>query len=72
MSDINAHDLQTERYLSVEGTARFLHIAKGSVYNWVWAGKLIPFRIGRKLLFKRTDLERLVETSNKGGTNGRF
>lgn len=61
----STQDLQSQRYMDVSDVAVFLRTTKGAVYTMVWRGILMPFRLGRKLLFLRTDLERLVETSNK-------
>ena len=48
-----------EEYLSRKETARLLSVTVATLYNWRRAGNLKPVRIGHKLFYRRSDLQRL-------------
>jgi excisionase family DNA binding protein len=48
-------------WLNAEDAARYLACARGRLYDLVQLGKLEPCRDGRRLLFRRADLDRYLE-----------
>jgi excisionase family DNA binding protein len=49
-------------YLSVREVCDYLSIAEATLYSWTSKRKNLPFhKIGRKLLFKITDLNEFIE-----------
>jgi len=51
-------------WLNVEDTARYLACDRGRVYDLVQLRKLDPRRDGRRLLFRRADLDAYLEASD--------
>jgi molybdopterin-binding protein len=49
--------------LDVRQAAELLHLNEKRVQNWARTGRLPGYRVGRKWLFPRRDLERLVGTA---------
>ena len=46
--------------LTMVEAAELLRISRGKLYHLVWAGRLEPIRIGRRVLFTRASLDRLI------------
>jgi excisionase family DNA binding protein len=57
-SRLNGRD---EGWLNAEGAARYLACSRGRLYDLVQLGKLKPRWDGRRLLFRRADLDRYLE-----------
>lgn len=49
-------------YLDAVGAAEYLATSKDRVYDLVQLGKLEPHRDGRRLLFRRADLDAYIES----------
>ena len=47
--------------LTMVEAAELLRISRGKLYHLVWGGRLEPIRIGRRVLFTRASLDRLIE-----------
>ncbi|MFX0200147.1 MAG: helix-turn-helix domain-containing protein [Candidatus Hodarchaeota archaeon] len=47
--------------LNVKETANLLRISHYTLRAWIFARKIPFVRIGRRILFRRSDLEKLVE-----------
>jgi len=58
---------QIEEMVIVKQFAREFHMTSGSVYNWISQNRCpIPFvKIGRKVLFRRSDIEKLKNPKSK-------
>ena len=54
-------------WMTSEEAARFLRISVGSLRNYVWKGELPFYRFKRRLRFKKSDLEKLLQASRNGG-----
>jgi excisionase family DNA binding protein len=48
---------------SVEDAARLLAISPWTVRSFLRKGKLFPVRIGRRVLFEESELERFIDQS---------
>jgi len=48
-------------YLSTEAAAEYLCCPRGRIHDLVQLGKLEPLRDGRRLLFRRADLDGYLE-----------
>lgn len=57
----------TEPWVSVEGVARHLGVAKDSVYRWIEARGLPAHKIGRLWKFKLSEVDEWVRA---GGVDG--
>jgi excisionase family DNA binding protein len=53
--------MMTAELLDVNETANFLHCSIHTVRAWSWKRKLPAVRLGRKLLFRREDLENFIK-----------
>ncbi len=49
------------RLLSVEEAATYLGVQKSTIYSWAWRRKIPSVKMGRRLLFDREDLDRIIE-----------
>ena len=54
------------RLLNVEGSARYLGVRKSTIYTWAARRKIPSVKIGRRLLFDRKDLDKLIEEQKRG------
>ncbi len=43
-------------FLEMKEVQKFLKVGRTTIHNYIKTGKLRPVRIGRKLLFKKSDL----------------
>ena len=54
-------------WLTSEEAATYLRIPVGSVRNFVYQGILPFYKFQRRLRFKKSDLEKILEASKQGG-----
>jgi len=54
--------------LDIKAASAFLGLAKATIYSKVCRGEIPAFKLGKKLLFKREELDEYVE-NNKDQTN---
>ena len=54
------------RLLSVEEAAFYLGVQKSTIYSWAWRRKIPSVKMGRRLLFDREDLDRIIEERKRG------
>jgi len=54
------------RLLSVEEAATYLGVQKSTIYSWAWRRKIPSVKMGRRLLFDREDLDRIIEERKRG------
>ena len=54
------------RLLSVEGSARYLGVRKSTIYSWAARRQIPSVKIGRRLLFDRKDLDKMIEEQKRG------
>ena len=54
------------RLLNVEGSARYLGVQKSTIYSWAARRQIPSVKIGRRLLFDRKDLDKLIEEQKRG------
>ncbi len=57
-------------WLSAKAAARYLSTTVGAIRNRVHRGQLTCYHLGRSLRFKKSELDRLLEASRKGGFYG--
>lgn len=57
--------VEPERYLLIEEAAEVLRTTKAGIYSLVCRGRIPVFKPNKKLLFKKSDLVRHVESSRK-------
>ena len=53
------------RLLSVEDTAKYLGVQESTIYSWAWRRKILSVKMGRRLLFDREDLDRMIEAGKR-------
>lgn len=51
-------------YISRLDAARFLCVSVQQIDKYIFCGKLTALRVGRKIIFRRAELEQLVETGS--------
>ena len=54
-----------KRLISVEETAKYLGVQKSTIYSWAWRRKIPSVKMGRRLLFDREDLDRMIEACKR-------
>lgn len=54
------YEYENEVYYSIEETAEKLQIKRQTVYNKTKKGELIPYEIGKKTYYKRSDIESIL------------
>ncbi|MBO3739488.1 helix-turn-helix domain-containing protein [Actinoplanes flavus] len=59
--------MATEPWVSVDGVARHLGVARDSIYRWIEARNLPAHRIGRLWKFKLSEVDEWVRA---GGSEG--
>lgn len=68
VSDLLCERLPTrpEPYLDVNGAAEYLAAKRSRIYELVESGRLRTHRDGRRLLFRREDLDAALESDYRG------
>lgn len=51
--------------LTIEEAAKLLRIGRTTMYELMWARKIEPVRIGRRICFTRASLERFVAEASR-------
>jgi len=54
-----------KRLLSVEEAASYFGVQKSTIYSWAWRRKIPSVKMGRRLLFDREDLDRMIEAGKR-------
>ena len=54
-----------KRLISVEDAAQYLGVQKSTIYSWAWRRKIPSVKMGRRLLFDREDLDRVIEAGKR-------
>jgi len=57
--------LGEKRLISVEEAAKYLGVQKSTIYSWAWRRKIPSVKMGRRLLFDREDLDRMIEAGKR-------
>ena len=60
-----------DQLLDVKGVASLLKVSPYSIRAWARQGKLNPLRLGRRVLFETTEIERFVSECKSKGKDGR-
>lgn len=60
-------DINKLVWLTAREAAQYLRTSLGAVHNMVYRGQIPRYKVRRRLLFKRCDLDLHVEVSRKGG-----
>lgn len=50
-----------EEYLTADGTAELLGVNKTTLWRWRKEGLLIPFHVGRKIRYRKSDVINFME-----------
>ena len=50
-----------EEFLTVDEAAKLLHRDRSSLWRWSKTGYLTPVKIGAKILYRRSDIDKLLE-----------
>ena len=61
-----------DSYWSVKQTAEYLGLSRDTVYRYSREGKLISFKIGRLIKFKKEILDAYVRKHKRRQDNGEF
>ena len=54
-----------KQLLTVEETAKYFGVRKSTIYSWAWRRKIPSVKMGRRLLFDREDLDRVIEAGKR-------
>ncbi|MBK6396701.1 MAG: helix-turn-helix domain-containing protein [Bacteroidetes bacterium] len=58
-----------ETLLTCDEVLKIFHITRPTLRRWENDQKIIPIRVGRRLLFKESDVQNLTSGKNLGGVN---
>lgn len=58
-----------DAFLTVAEVAELLKLNQQTVRNWIDAGSLPAFRVGRRVRILRTDLEQILAQGRQGSTD---
>ncbi len=67
MANSITEESMVERLYDIEESAEILRVAPVTVRAWVSQGKLMPVRLGRRVLLTEKELERFVEEGMRKG-----
>lgn len=56
---------EPDSYLTREETKTLLKISNFCLHNWMNKGILKPYKVGNRTYFKRSDIEEIINNSNK-------
>lgn len=59
--------METGEFYQIEDICSIFKVSRITVYRWIKAGKLTGYKVGRSFLFKRTDIDKLIERSKVNG-----
>ena len=59
--------LEKAVWMNTQEAARYLRISPGALRNQVHRGEVPFYKFRRSLRFKRTELDRLIESTRRGG-----
>ncbi len=54
-------------WMNAKAAAGYLQTTVGGIRNLVYRGRLVPYKPFGRLLFKRVDLDRLIERTRRDG-----
>ena|SRR5208283_130379 len=54
-------------HLTIKDFSKYAHLSSQTIYNKVNKGEIIPERAGRRLLFKKSDIDEWLKTGMMGG-----
>ena len=57
---IGNENSQTENYLTPDEVATMIGVSKNTLWRWEKDGYLTPFKIGRKVRYKQSDVTSLI------------
>lgn len=59
-------ELQPQRqYMSANETENMLRVTHGTLWNWAKRGLIHPHKIEGKVLYSRSEIQKIIETNNK-------
>lgn len=51
---------QSEKHWSVDETCANLNVVRSTLWTWEKKGYLMPVRVGKKLMYKQSDIDKLM------------
>ena len=61
---------QSQEWLTTEEAAAYLRISIASLRNLTSNGRVIYYKLGRRVRYQRTDLQNLLLQNKRGGHSG--
>lgn len=52
-------------YLDIVEVSKLLHVEQKTVYNWVWEGKIPYLKANGRLLFRRDQIDEMLESKGE-------
>lgn len=59
--DTKIHPPLKPEYLDIIDVSKLLKVEQKTVYNWVWSGKIPYLKANGRLLFKRKEIDEMLE-----------
>lgn len=55
--------MDNTEYYTIKEVAEMLKVVYMTVYRWVKSGKLESYKVGKKFMIKKSDLDKFIELS---------
>lgn len=59
--DTTVHPPLKPEYLDIIDVSKILKVEQKTIYNWVWAGKILYLKANGRLLFLRKEIDEMVQ-----------
>ncbi len=55
--------MKDDKFCKIEDVCELLRVSKITVYRWIKSKKITAYKVGKSYLFKREDIDKLIESS---------
>lgn len=52
-----------EEFYNIDDICKLFRVSKITVYRWLKAKKIVGYKVGKSYLFKKADVDKLIEES---------
>ena len=64
ISSLQEKQIEEERYLTAQEVTDLLHIDRSTLWRWKKCEYIIPIKVGKKNLYRKTDVESIMSKSH--------
>lgn len=55
--------MDEDKFYKIDDICELLHVSKITVYRWIKSKKITAYKVGKNYLFKKSDMQYLIEKS---------